>query len=181
MVSPSSCLGKRGIASSSRTTTGRRGSNQVASTAQVTKPTAAAAPKRCRNRRRVNSGGVKFAVYHFLITSYLAMGLRRHVRADAWRQANIKVGVERELTRRESEPSELIYFKVYKSQVPVIDPANRYGGSHARIGQVAGVLSGDDLRGFPGGAHLEGGNPKILLLSMMRLFRRLPATLRRDF
>jgi len=123
MVSPSSCLGKRGIASSSRTTTGRRGSNQVASTAQVTKPTAAAAPKRCRNRRRVNSGGVKFAVYHFLITSYVAIGLGRRFRAEAWRQANIKGGVEQELTGRESEPSELIYFKVYKSQAPVIEQA----------------------------------------------------------
>ena len=33
---------------------------------------------------------------------------------------------------------------------------------------------------FLAGAHLEGGNPKILLLSMMRLFRLLPATLRQQ-
>jgi len=31
--------------------------------------------------------------------------------------------VERELTGREEEPSELIYFKVYKSQIPVIEQA----------------------------------------------------------
>ena len=30
---------------------------------------------------------------------------------------------EREVTGRESEPSELIYFKVYKSQAPVIEQA----------------------------------------------------------
>ena len=68
----------------------------------------------------MNSGGVKFAVYHFLITSYVAIGLGRRFRAEAWRQANIKGGVEQELTGRESEPSKLIYFKVYKSQIPVI-------------------------------------------------------------
>jgi hypothetical protein len=31
--------------------------------------------------------------------------------------------VERELTGRDSEPSELMYFKVYKSQMPVIEQA----------------------------------------------------------
>ncbi len=31
--------------------------------------------------------------------------------------------VEKELTGREEEPSELIYFKVYKSQIPVIEQA----------------------------------------------------------
>jgi len=31
----------------------------------------------------------------------------------------------------------------------------------------------DDLRGFPSGAQLEGGNPKILLLSIIQLFRLL--------
>ena len=34
---------------------------------------------------------------------------------------------------------------------------------------------------FLAGAHLGGGNPKILLLSMTRLFRVLPATLRQEF
>ena len=31
--------------------------------------------------------------------------------------------VEKELTGREEEPSELVYFKVYKSQIPVIEQA----------------------------------------------------------
>ncbi len=34
---------------------------------------------------------------------------------------------------------------------------------------------------FLAGAHLEDGNPKILLLFMMRLFRLLPATLSQEF
>ena len=85
----------------------------------------------------------------------------RRVRADAWRQANIqaniKVGVEREPTGRESEPSELIYFKVYKSQAPVIEQAIDTAALMLGSDKGAGVLSGDDLRGFLGGAHLEGG------------------------
>ena len=31
--------------------------------------------------------------------------------------------VERELTGKDTEPSELIYFKVYKSQIPVVEQA----------------------------------------------------------
>ena len=88
---------------------------------------------------------------------------------------------ERELTGRDEEPSELIYFKVYKSQQPVIEQA---------IDTAALMLGSDKSRGyclemicadFLAGAHLEGGNPKILLLSMMRLFRLLPAALRQEF
>ena len=92
-----------------------------------------------------------------------------------------KAEVEKELTGRDSEPSELIYFKVYKSQAPVIEQA---------IDTAALMLGSDKSRGyclemicadFLAGAHLEGGNPKILLLSLTRLFRLLPATLRQEF
>ena len=93
----------------------------------------------------------------------------------------LKAEVERELTGRESEPSELIYFKVYKSQAPVIEQA---------IDTAALMLGTDKSRGyclemicadFLAGALLEGGNPKILLLSMVRLFTLLPATQRQEF
>ena len=96
-------------------------------------------------------------------------------------QRQFKAEVERELTGRESEPSELIYFKVYKSQAPVIEQA---------IDTAALMLGSDKARGyclemicadFLAGAHVENGDPKILLLSMMRLFRLLPATLRQEF
>jgi hypothetical protein len=60
---------------------------------------------------------------------------------------------------------------VYKSQQPVIEQA---------IDTAALMLGSDKARGyclemicadFLAGAHLEGGSPKIVLLSMMRLFR----------
>ena len=47
--------------------------------------------------------------------------------------------VGRELTGRESEPSELIYFKVYKSQAPVIEQA---------IDRAALMLGSDTSRGY---------------------------------
>jgi hypothetical protein len=89
--------------------------------------------------------------------------------------------VEKELTGRDSEPSELIYFKVYKSQAPVIEQA---------IDTAALMLGSDKSRGyclemicadFLAGAHLENGDPKILLFSMLRLFRFLPAAQKREF
>jgi len=89
--------------------------------------------------------------------------------------------VEKELTGRDSEPSELIYFKVYKSQAPVIEQA---------IDTAALMLGSDKSRGyclemicadFLAGAHLEDGSPKVLLFSMLRLFRSLPTAQKQEF
>jgi hypothetical protein len=63
--------------------------------------------------------------------------------------------VEKELTGKEEEPSELIYFKIYKSQFPVIDQA---------IETAALMLGTDKSRGyclemicadFLAGAHMD--------------------------
>ena len=76
--------------------------------------------------------------------------------------------------------SELIYFKVYKSQIPVIEQA---------VDTAALMLGTDKSRGyclemicadFLAGAQLNG-NPKILLLSMLRLFRFLPTAQKQEF
>ncbi len=82
--------------------------------------------------------------------------------------------VEEELTGRETEPSELIYFKVYKSQIPVIEQA---------IETAALILGTDKSRSyclemicpdFLAGANLGDQNPETLLYSMTRLFKFLP-------
>src|SRR5215472_8080307 len=82
--------------------------------------------------------------------------------------------VERELTGTDSEPFELIYFKVYKSQMAVIEQA---------IETAALMLGSDKSRGyclemicadFLAGAHLEEGNPEILLQSISRYYKFLP-------
>jgi hypothetical protein len=82
--------------------------------------------------------------------------------------------VEKELTGKEEEPSELIFFKVYKSQTPVIEQA---------IETAALMLGSDKSRGyclemicadFLAGAHLDNGNPEILLNSISHYYKFLP-------
>jgi hypothetical protein len=89
--------------------------------------------------------------------------------------------VEKELTGKETEPSELIYFKVYKSQIPVIEQA---------IETAAGMLGTDKSRGyclemicadFLAGAHLDDGNPEILLNSISRYYKFLPGEQQQAF
>ena len=101
-------------------------------------------------------------------------------KAQSMPHQRFKEEVEKYLTG-ESEASELIYFKVYKSQAPVIEQA---------IDTAALMLGSDRSRGyclemicadFLAGAHLENGDPKILLFSMLRLFRFLPAAQKQEF
>ena len=89
--------------------------------------------------------------------------------------------VEKDLTGKEEEPSELIYFKVYKSQIPVIEQA---------IETAALMLGSDKSRGyclemicadFLAGANLESGDPEILLQSVMRFYKFLPDQERNTF
>ena len=53
--------------------------------------------------------------------------------------------VERHLTGKETEPWEIIYFKLYKSQLPVVEKALETAGLDAGNRQVPGLLPGDDL------------------------------------
>src|ERR1022692_647073 len=78
-------------------------------------------------------------------------------------KAEFQREVEKELTGKDSEPSELIYFKIYKSQMPVIDRA---------IETAALMLGSDRSRGyclemicadFLAGANLDHGDPEMLL------------------
>jgi hypothetical protein len=89
--------------------------------------------------------------------------------------------VEKELTGRETEPHELIYFKVYKSQVPVIEQA---------LETAALMLGTDKSRGyclemicadFLAGANLDNGNPELLLQSITRFFKFLPGEQKHRF
>ena len=89
--------------------------------------------------------------------------------------------VEKELTGKETEPHELIYFKVYKSQIPVIEQA---------LETAALMLGTDKSRGyclemicadFLAGANLENENPNVLLESVTRFFKFLPDHARQSF
>lgn len=74
-----------------------------------------------------------------------------------------KQEVEKELTGRQNEPAEIIYFKIYQSQVPIIEQA---------IATAALMLGSDKSRGyclemicadFLAGANIDNGNGQILL------------------
>ena len=89
--------------------------------------------------------------------------------------------VERELTGKDCEPWELIYFKLYKSQVPVLEQA---------IETAALMLGSDKSRGyclemicadFLAGANLDGTRPEVLLNTLVTFFRFLPGEQQRAF
>ena len=89
--------------------------------------------------------------------------------------------VQKELTGQETEPWEIIYFKLYKSQIPVIEQA---------IETAALMLGTDKSRGyclemicadFLAGANLENGNSDVLLQSVLRFFKFLPGEERKAF
>jgi len=102
-------------------------------------------------------------------------------KARALPKEDFRREVEKELTGKEEEPSELIYFKVYKSQIPVIEQA---------IETAARMLGTDKSRGyclemicadFLAGAHLDNGNPEILLNSISRYYKFLPGAQQQAF
>jgi hypothetical protein len=89
--------------------------------------------------------------------------------------------VERHLTGQETEPWELIYFKLYKSQLPVIEQALETAalmlGSDKSRGYMLEMICAD----FLAGANLDGGNPDALMTSLDRLFDSLPQPKRQEF
>jgi hypothetical protein len=68
--------------------------------------------------------------------------------------------VEKELTGRETEPHEIIYFKLYKSQIPVVEQALETAalmlGSDKSRGYCLEMICAD----FLAGANLDAGIPR---------------------
>jgi hypothetical protein len=85
-------------------------------------------------------------------------------KARALPKEDFRRAVEKELTGREEEPSELIYFKVML-------------GTDKSRGYCLEMICAD----FLAGAHLDNGNPEILLHSISRYYRFLPSTQRQEF
>ena len=90
-------------------------------------------------------------------------------RPRALPKEEFKREVEQHLTGKETEPWEILYFKAYKSQLPVIEQA---------LETAALMLGTDKSRGyclemicadFLAGANLETGNQDALLSALTRL------------
>jgi hypothetical protein len=94
---------------------------------------------------------------------------------------DFKREVEKELTGRETEPWEIIYFKRYKTQIPVVEQAVETAvlilGSDKSRGYCLEMICAD----FLAGANLDNGNPEILLSSMIGLFKFLPGEQQQQF
>ena len=89
--------------------------------------------------------------------------------------------VERELTGEDKEPWEIVYFKFYKSQIPVIDRALETAalmlGSDKSRSYCLEMICAD----FLAGANLDNQNPETLLFSMTRFFKFLPQQQQQTF
>jgi len=84
------------------------------------------------------------------------------------------------LTGKDSEPWEILYFKVYKSELPVVEQAMEtaslmLGGSKSR-GYCLEMICAD----FLAGANLEDPNPGTLSNLIRRFFDFLPADGKRE-
>jgi len=102
-------------------------------------------------------------------------------KASAMPREEFKREVERHLTGQETEPWEILYFKLYKSQLPVIEQALETAalmlGSDKSRGYCLEMICAD----FLAGANLGNGNPSTLLYSVCRLYNFLPPTQQREF
>jgi hypothetical protein len=94
---------------------------------------------------------------------------------------DFKQEVEKELTGQETEPWEIIYFKFYRSQLPVIEQALETAalmlGSDRSRGYCLEMICAD----FLAGANLDNGNPDTLLYSITRFFTFLSGEQRKAF
>ena len=85
-----------------------------------------------------------------------------------WREVSIH------LNGKETEPWEILYFKAYKSQLPVIEQALQTAGlmlgSEKSLGYCLEMICAD----FLAGVSLEAGNRDGLLPCLIRLVVGLP-------
>jgi hypothetical protein len=89
--------------------------------------------------------------------------------------------VEKHLNGQETEPWEIIYFKLYRSQLAVIEQALETAalmlGSSRSRGYCLEMIAAD----FVAGAPLEIANPRSLLSALGRLYWLLPDPQKTEF
>jgi hypothetical protein len=78
------------------------------------------------------------------------------------------------LTGKETEPWEILYFKAYKSQLPVIEQALETAGLMLGSNKSRGYCLEMICADFLAGVNLEAGNQEALLPALTRLVLSLP-------
>jgi hypothetical protein len=94
---------------------------------------------------------------------------------------DFKREVERHLTGKETEPWEIIYFKLYKSQLPVVEKALETAGLMLGTDKSRGYCLEMICADFLAGANLEAGDPDAFVVSLHRLFALLPPIKKKEF
>jgi len=102
-------------------------------------------------------------------------------KAQALSKEEFKRAVEKHLTGKDTEPWELLYFKVYKSQLPVIEHALEMAGLMLGTTKSRGYCLEMICADFLAGASQETNQEKILLLSINRMFELLPKAMKVTF
>jgi hypothetical protein len=102
-------------------------------------------------------------------------------KAQAMPKEEFKREVEQHLTGKETEPWEIIYFKLYKSQLPVIERALEIAGLMLGTDKARGYCLEMICADFLAGANLQNGDSSALLLALERLFGLLPAPQKQQF
>jgi hypothetical protein len=103
-------------------------------------------------------------------------------KARSMQTAEFKREVEKQLTGKETEPWELLYFKLYKSQPQVIEQAleiaSRMLGTDKSRGYILEMICADSSLA---GANLENENSDSLVTALRRLVEFLPKPKRLEF
>ena len=101
-------------------------------------------------------------------------------KAQSLSKEEFKREVEKHLTGRDTEPWELLYFKVYKSQLSVIEQALEIAGlmlgTTKSRGYCLEMICADFLAGVS-----QDNNREAVLLSMNRMFAMLPGPMKVSF
>ena len=89
--------------------------------------------------------------------------------------------VSKHLTGKETEPWEILYFKAYKSQLPIIEQALETAGLMLGSDKSRGYCLEMICADFLAGANLENNEPSVMLQSILRFFKFLPGEQQRAF
>ena len=97
-------------------------------------------------------------------------------KAKALPKAEFEHEVEKHLNGKDCEPSDLVYFKLYKSQIPIVEKALETAalmlGSDKSRGYCLEMICAD----FLAGAHSSEGDPNVLLDAVLHVYRLMPET-----
>jgi hypothetical protein len=88
--------------------------------------------------------------------------------------------VSKHLTGKETEPWEILYFKAYKSQLPIIEQALETAGQMLGSDKSRGYCLEMICADFLAGVSLEAGNRDALLPCHTRLVIGLPKPQRKQ-